>query len=90
MTLLSHTEQVARKAYPCDACSLWRDSGLSASDLETDNQRAALAAAEADDWKIPRGAKYVRQAIADNGTVQTWKARSDMHVLISSMDFFDE
>lgn len=87
--LLSEKIVTARKKYACDACYWWLQSGLTADDLNSDDQRLMLKAAEADNWKILKGQQYLRQTGVQDGEMITYRARVGMNSICIDLDMFD-
>jgi hypothetical protein len=89
-TVLRDEIRTARKAYHCDAFARWRDCAMGPQDCENDEQRATLAAAEADGGKILPGQKYRFVAAIYDGDFGTWRERIDMGKLCAAHDLYDE
>jgi hypothetical protein len=89
-TLLSEKIVTARNNYACDACYWWLQSGLTADDLHSDDQRLILEAAEADKWMILKGQQYLRQTGVQDCQMTTYRARIGMNSVCTELDLFPD
>lgn len=87
-SIISDKIVTARKAHRCDACRTWIDSNYSEADC-TDKQRMAVAEAEADNWRILPGQKYLKMVYVECGDLMTYRARPDMDAVCNELDLFD-
>ena len=88
--IISSTEHVARKNYPCDA-SLWiTESGvLQESGFFSIKDLRVLVKIRQDGWKILKGMKYKRQVIKD-GQLYTVRGRLDVIDICLRYDLFED
>lgn len=66
MTFISEKTVTARKDHNCDACESVLAEGINRFGYSRPELRV-LAKARANNWKIKKGEKYLRQTIIDDG-----------------------
>ena len=88
-SVISHELLTARKRYRCDASDWWCSQGMSLDDCETEEQRQAVQAAEADKWIILPGQQYLKEVGKFDGMIYTFRARPSMHKACKELDVYD-
>ncbi len=89
ITVLSETQPVARKKYPCVGCNIFLDSGLSQDDM-TEAEWRATRSAKKDGWAILPGMQYRKSVYVEDGVFFTYRARLDMDAICAKYGLFDE
>ena len=89
MIALSEKAPVARKKYPCDACNIFLDSGLTEADM-TEAEWRATRSAKKDRWAILPGMQYRKSVSIEDGVFYTYRARLDMDAMCAAHRLFDE
>lgn len=87
--ILSDELVTAKRRYLCDASRHWLQSGYVAADCDTDDQRKAVLAAEADTWSILPGQKYRKCRGIYDGEFFTYRARIDMDSVTYDLDMWE-
>jgi hypothetical protein len=87
-TLLKQTEPVAKKHHWCMASDFIRESGNLRDYTFTFSEWRAVINARDNDWKIVPGQKYIRQSVAYEGTVYTFKAIPEIHAICLKYDYY--
>jgi len=88
-TLLTDVIRTARKKHTCDACQWVLNSGLGDEDL-TAKEIDHLRQAEADNWQIHPGQKYIHQTGVYEGDFYTFRARQGMHAICLKYKIYEE
>jgi len=88
--ILSDELVVAKKHHLCDASQKWLRSGYEGSDCDTGDQRKAVLAAEADNWRILPGQKYRKCKGIYDGEFFTYRARIDMDSVTYDLDMWED
>ena len=88
MGVISERIVQAKKGYPCGACAVWDDMGMSLEDCQTDDQREIVKAAQADGWRILPGQLYRKLIYVEDGVVRTYRARPGMDSVCHDLDLF--
>lgn len=88
--ILSDELVTAKKSYFCDASQQWLRSGYVIANCDTDDQRNSVMEAEADNWRILPGQKYLKCKGVNDGRFCTYRARIDMDELTNSLNMWDE
>jgi len=89
-TLLSQKEPVARKEYNCMASNFIRESGNLRGLTFTFSEWRAIITARENNWNIIPGEKYIRQAIAYDGSVYTFIAIPAIHEICLKYEFYPD
>lgn len=89
ITVLSETQPVARKKYPCVGCNIFLDSGLSRADM-TARERETTRAAKKDGWAILPGMQYRKSVYVEDGVFYTYRARLDMDRICATHGLFED
>tara|TARA_R110000744_G_scaffold306152_7_gene414482 strand:+ start:688 stop:966 length:279 start_codon:yes stop_codon:yes gene_type:complete len=87
-TLLKQTEPVARIPHDCMASDFIRESGNLRGLPFTFSEWRAVLNARDNNWKIVKGQTYIRQNVAFEGTVYTFKAIPEIHAICIKYDFY--
>lgn len=94
--IVKHTTPVARKEYRCEAAPNvreWVQGGMWVEDKHkkvTFADLRKIVVARQENFRILKGAKYVRQVNKMDGTIYTFKCRQDMMDICSKFDLWGE
>lgn len=89
MNKIIETTHLARKDYECHACKAFTTWG-DIDDYElTDEENIIFKMARADDFKIKKGQKYVRQVFDSGDQLITYRAIPEIHQIAIKYKMFD-
>ncbi len=88
-TGLSSSKPTARKEHYCNACEHLLLDGTPKEGGFSPAEWKAIEKAKANNWKIQKGEKYLKQVGVFDGDFQTFKAIKEIHDICLEHDYYN-